>query len=591
MEVSNISSSLETNHQDLAGTLTPYTPGSFLDSTFSLAWPSDQLRQTSPQLTAPSQLDDDVDESDDLEDVQSAVIGFLALDQTVESNGLPFVLQGCATWLSYSTYEPLSVVQSARNDILRTYVMGEQPRQILHLLTNTVNELTRSAEYDPAESTCFLALEAIFQQILAEAGAHIESTRGLNQQQANEAMLFVNQASARLTVYPIDLSPSKWIFTKCRVESLTNILAFLQLAAPIFRRACPDPLDGFINLPTLFTTTNPVLYYYIMMDVLLAMLTVRPMFFRYTVRFTPEAHESLFSGVEGRSLRCTCGIPDRLVMMFAYMNGLFEDFGSYIPKHMTDELEQDIKRMKPIVGVSTEPFLMIGRMVVQQAWFQAALIYLYMGLCGYDSTDARVVTARSRFIKLLASTKPQRTIDSFMVFPLVILGVATESQEERNMVRQRMLGVPECARPGRMGNDFVRMLENIWSKRCPVVWSDLRGACWEVIAETPVASEEDLLATLQLNLVFKDLHLTMRPRWFKKPEAITGLRSFVIITFEDPDGLVERNLLKFTVYAFGEQTAIKKWHDTPPSCWKGSSSSLIIVIPVMATDIRGDGMF
>ncbi|CAE6376991.1 unnamed protein product [Rhizoctonia solani] len=158
------------------------------------------------------------------------------------------------------------------------------------------------------------------------------------------------------------------------------------------------------------------------------------------------------------------------------MNGLVEDFGSYIPKHIIDELEQDIKRMKPIVGVSTEPFLTIGRMVVQRAWFQAALIYLYMVLCGCDS-----MTVRSRFIKLLASTKPQRIIDSFLVFPLVILGVATESQEERNMVRRQMLGVPECARPGRMGNDFVRMLENVWSKRRPVVWSDLRGACREVI--------------------------------------------------------------------------------------------------------------
>ncbi|CUA69497.1 hypothetical protein RSOLAG22IIIB_14039 [Rhizoctonia solani] len=200
MEVPDVSSPLETNHQDSAGTLTPYTRENFLDSIYSLAWPVDQPRRTSPQLTQPSQLDDDVDESDDLEEVQGAVIGFLALDQTVESNGLPFVLQGCATWLSYSTYEPLSVVQSARNDILWTYVMGERPRQILHLLANTVNELTRSAEYKPAESICFLALEAIFQQILTEAGARIESSRGLNQQQANEAMLFINQASARLTL-------------------------------------------------------------------------------------------------------------------------------------------------------------------------------------------------------------------------------------------------------------------------------------------------------------------------------------------------------------------------------------------------------
>ncbi|CUA67892.1 hypothetical protein RSOLAG22IIIB_07583 [Rhizoctonia solani] len=217
-----------------------------------------------------------------------------------------------------------------------------------------------------------------------------------------------------------------------------------------------------------------------MMDTLLSMLTVRPMFFRYTVRFTPEVPESLFDQAEGCTLRHTFGIPDRLIMMFAYMNGLFEDFGSYVPQHMADELEQDIKRMKPVIKVSAEPFLTIGRMVVQQAWFQAALIYLYMGLCGCDSTNSRVVTARSRFIKLLVSTAPRRSMDSFLVFPFIILGVATESHEERTMIRRRMLGVAECARPGRMGNDFVRILENVWSKHRPMVWSDLRQACWEV---------------------------------------------------------------------------------------------------------------
>ncbi|CUA78401.1 hypothetical protein RSOLAG22IIIB_07052 [Rhizoctonia solani] len=207
-EPSDISSSLEIYHQDLAGKLTPFTPGGFLDSIFSLAWPIDQPGRTSPQLTQPSQIDDIVDQSDDLEDMQSALTGFLALDQTVESNGLPFVLQECAAWLTL------------------TYVTGEKPRQILHLVANTVNGLTpSSAEYDPAESTCFPATEAIFRQRLAEAGTRIESSRGLNQQQANEAMIFVNQ----------------WILTKYRVDSLSSVLGFMQLVVPIFRRAFQIP--------------------------------------------------------------------------------------------------------------------------------------------------------------------------------------------------------------------------------------------------------------------------------------------------------------------------------------------------------------
>ncbi|CAE6442603.1 unnamed protein product, partial [Rhizoctonia solani] len=122
-ELSDISSP-EINHEDLTRALTPYTQGSFLDSIFSLAWSGDQPRRTSPQLTRPSQLDDDVDESDDLEEVQSAVTGFLALDQTVGSNGLPFVLQGCATWVSGCMFDPLATASVGRNEMLRIYVLA-----------------------------------------------------------------------------------------------------------------------------------------------------------------------------------------------------------------------------------------------------------------------------------------------------------------------------------------------------------------------------------------------------------------------------------------------------------------------------------
>lgn len=205
------------------------------------------------------------------------------------------------------------------------------------------------------------------------------------------------------------------------------------------------------------------------------------MFFRYNVEFPPEAPESLFLLEEGPGLRWMYGVPDRLLLTFAHMNALFEDFGPGVREDITDTLEMEIKWMKPIVGSSTEPIFAVGRMVVQECWLLAALIYLYMGLCGADSTDARVSNVRAEFMKIVASVKPKRNPDSFLVLPMVILGVATIDLNERHMIRRRMLGVSECSHPGTMENDFVRVLDNVWTNHRPVVWGDLRRAYWEVL--------------------------------------------------------------------------------------------------------------
>ena len=165
--------------------------------------------------------------------------------------------------------------------------------------------------------------------------------------------------------------------------------------APIFRRACPDQLEGLVNLPTLFATNIVMLQCYSTLDVFYGVLTGRPMFFRYTVDFTPEVPESLFFLVDAPGLRWAFGLPDRLTMTFARMNGLLEVFGPHVPTQVVSELEAEIKRMKPIVDSSAEPHLFIRRTAVQQSWFLAALIYLYM-VCDSISDIFRVVSRRCR---------------------------------------------------------------------------------------------------------------------------------------------------------------------------------------------------
>lgn len=417
----------------------------------------------SPGLIIPPDPDANLGDPEDPENVQGEIMGFLWLDRHVESNGMPFILQAYATWISRFLFEPLRVIHIARNEVFRLYASGEESRRMMNLISGSVYEITRSADYNPVTSPSFATLQVLLRKRFVGARTHVE-THKLDRQYALGVMLSI----------------SEFTFALSKVMSLSTALGFMQLVAPVFRCACPHSLDGLINLPTLFTTQIVPLQYYSTLDVVLGVLTGRPTFFRYNVEFTPEAPESLFLLEDGPGIRWCNGIPDQIVLKFAQMNALYEDFGPRVRKDVTDKLEADIKRMRPIVGSSTEPLLSIGRTIVQECWFLAALIYLYMGLCGANSMDTRVVTVRSKFMRILVSIRPKRHPDSFLVFPMVILGVATDDLNERNLIRQRMLGVAECSRPGTMENDFVRILDNIWSKRRPVAWSYLRQGCWEV---------------------------------------------------------------------------------------------------------------
>ena len=68
------------------------------------------------------------------------------------------VVPVAAIWLSHALFEPLRNVHFIRNDAFRNYVIGEEYRQIMTLVANSVYEETRSAEF-PAGSSSFLMVK------------------------------------------------------------------------------------------------------------------------------------------------------------------------------------------------------------------------------------------------------------------------------------------------------------------------------------------------------------------------------------------------------------------------------------------------
>ncbi|KEP45328.1 putative fungal zn(2)-cys(6) binuclear cluster domain protein, partial [Rhizoctonia solani 123E] len=180
--------------------------------------------------------------------------------------------------------------------------------------------------------------------------------------------------------------------------------------------------EGLVNLRRCLTTLDVPLKYYASLDVLLSLITHRPMFLRYTLDFLSPQEEHIMKSNKGTGPRWMYGVPDQLMFTLVKMNGLFEDFGNRVDLETIQGLEQEIAACRPVVSIGSEedPILNLGRIMVQETWTMAACVYLYMGLCGANSLDARVVKVQKVFMRRLGGVKSRRHPDSFLVYPIAI---------------------------------------------------------------------------------------------------------------------------------------------------------------------------
>ncbi|CAE6498290.1 unnamed protein product [Rhizoctonia solani] len=364
-------------------------------------------------------------------------------------------------WMRQFLFEPVRIIPVARDYILDEYYEGPEARWRMLTTSNAVRAITGSTGYSLEDLE---VLQFHMHQGFPKAVSGFGTDRGTDMIKALLAMS---------TTY-------EFIAISLKVFPLSSVVNSMQAVAPLFRRACPDPDDRLVNLPSLLSNINIGLEYYATLDIVLGAIINRPMNFRYDTTFPPGVHESIFNIENGPGLRWTNGIPDRLVITLARINTLLEDFGSVVDPSVIKELELEIKGFKSFAVASADPSLVTGRLVVQESWRQAAYIYLYMGLCGADSHDARVIKAHTTFMELLMRTKPGRIPDSFLILPLPILGIATRNTDDQDLLKGRMLALPECTRKNTPGSQFIRMLEFIWGSGNetgrPATWSDLRLA-------------------------------------------------------------------------------------------------------------------
>ncbi|CAE7074391.1 unnamed protein product [Rhizoctonia solani] len=389
--------------------------------------------QGKPVSSRPTYRDDE-SEREDPQNLQVELLNGLVLDRKVQSNMVSFLVHSFTSWMSRFLFEPTRVIPLFREFIVRGHSYGYEAHRRMILIANSVLNVSESTNYDLAP---FRTLYNELIKGVVEARARSDLTRDI----AIETMQSCHEV----------------ISIMCKVCSLASILNTMNLCAPVFRRACPEASNEFVNLPRILTSFDVHLKLYATMDVLLSAITHRPMYFRYDLEFPSPMIEQILNADDGPGLRWLAGVPDGLIVTIARMNTYLEDYGGQLDPESVQALEKEILACTTAFpsGTEADPALTLGRIVVQESW--------RLGLCGADSSDSRVVRAQKKFMRLLAGVKPRRNPDTFLVVPMMILGVASTSLADQSIILARLGGISECKRPETLGNDMIRMLTNLWA--------------------------------------------------------------------------------------------------------------------------------
>ncbi|CAE6467311.1 unnamed protein product [Rhizoctonia solani] len=222
------------------------------------------------------------------------------------------------------------------------------------------------------------------------------------------------------------------------------------------------------------------------MDIMNSVVTGMPTHFPYEVPFSLDLCKQIYELQDNYAygLQWLHGSPDQFILLLAWIISLSETPGASNNAGLITWIETNLPQIKIATIRSGDPVLRLGRMVVQECWRFSVLIYLYMFLCKANAYDPRVIRAQKGFMRLVRGVKPARHPDAYLLTPMVIAGVATIEEQDRDTVRQRILKVREFTVRGTVGNNVMLKLEDIWTRTReegrPAVWSDLRMACFRV---------------------------------------------------------------------------------------------------------------
>jgi hypothetical protein len=161
-------------------------------------------------------------------------------------------------------------------------------------------------------------------------------------------------------------------------QSMAICFQSLDDAAPIFRRACTEPPGSPIDLTSILFNPNLNLRHFVTTDIITTVIAGLPTHFDYQVSFSLELCEQMYQLQDEIGLQWLHGFPDQFVMLIAWINSLRETPGAGEDAKLIEWIEKAIPQIKFDNSRTSDPLLLIGRIVVQECWRCAVHIFLYM---------------------------------------------------------------------------------------------------------------------------------------------------------------------------------------------------------------------
>ncbi|KAH7345539.1 hypothetical protein B0J17DRAFT_640244 [Rhizoctonia solani] len=270
------------------------------------------------------------------------------------------------------------------------------------------------------------------------------------------------------------------IIMQFHIGPLGEAMTIRHEAASIFRQLCPGPPGAPICLTLALQHPLGSLRRFAQMDIVFSAIMDMPTLFRYVVAIPGSQPSNPFQSAT--AIQCDGiiqwlhGIPNEIILSLAKMKGMRQD-GLTPNGEVVASLEREIHEMQPFSGPSSDRLRAIIRFVLHECWRQAAFIYLYMAVCGDPSDTPRVQESFGRYMRLLNGIKPGRLPDEFLILTLQFVFSAALRQPDREVIRQRVLGIYVRDRTYIADNFVILLMDDSWSRADaegrPAMWSDI----------------------------------------------------------------------------------------------------------------------
>ncbi|CAE6450801.1 unnamed protein product [Rhizoctonia solani] len=266
-------------------------------------------------------------------------------------------------------------------------------------------------------------------------------------------------------------------FLKSSIISSMSGYVTLQKALPRFLHLLAANPDLYaenrggnlvVSFPRTFSAPQHELKRFVMFDTAAALVLGVPPLVEYGYDGECDA--------ASHGLECIHGVPVVFVETISQVNSWRA--GSIVALDDWQILEKRVMswEAQPLVMHGEEASIQnVARVTVQESWRQVALIYIYMGMCGVSSHDARVQTSIRHIIRL-GDIVAKLPIGVHMFAPYVVAGLGARYEKHRSIVREKLLSYEGLRVWLFRGSDFSRILEHLWhgagAGGVPVMWID-----------------------------------------------------------------------------------------------------------------------